>query len=248
MKVRNSLKKNLEAARKNILQASNQKPVFIGLPEYFSLPDPPRDYSSAEEIFHRTYKTSINFLEEISQEVPSSYIIGGTVMEREEERFFNTCTLWKDGEKIGKYRKRNLTQVEVKLGVNKGKGSFILDMKSGRVGLLICADIFSPNVVDQTTSLEPEVIFLPVSASSTHPKVQGHPLSEKTASEKGIFITKIGNVRSNARGGRSAVIAPWGVVTEASDAQTDLVIIAELDMPKLRAYKGKISKNSSNGL
>lgn len=247
MKVRKRLEDNLESARKNLLRASGEA-VFIGLPEYFSLPNPPECYRSAEEIVSKAYDKTIDFLQDISQEIPSCYIIGGTLIEEGKNGFFNTCTLWKDGKNVGRYRKRNLTQSEVKLGLERGEGSFILDMKLGRVGFLVCADIFSSKVVEQTASLKPEVIFLPVSASSTHPKVEGHPLSEKIASEKGMFINKIGNIRSNARGGRSAIIAPWGIVAEASESQTDLLITAELNMTKLREYRNKISKSPSNGL
>jgi predicted amidohydrolase len=57
-----------------------------------------------------------------------------------------------------------------------------------------------------------------------------------------VFVIKVGNVRSSTRGGRSAVIAPWGVIEEVSDAPKDSIITADLDMPRLREYRKKLNK------
>jgi predicted amidohydrolase len=44
------------------------------------------------------------------------------------------------------------------------------------------------------------------------------------------------------RGGRSAIIAPWGILGEVSDAPEDSILTADLDMQRLREYKRKLSK------
>ena len=77
----------------------------------------------------------------------------------------------------------------------------------------------------------------------THPTVKGHPLTEQIAKDYGLFILKVGNVSSNMRGGRSAIIAPWGILGEVSDAPEDTVLTADLDMQKLREYRAKLSKS-----
>ena len=58
----------------------------------------------------------------------------------------------------------------------------------------------------------------------THPTVKGHPLTEGMAREYGLFVLKVGNVCSNMRGGRSAIIAPWGILGEVSDAPEDSML------------------------
>ncbi len=73
----------------------------------------------------------------------------------------------------------------------------------------------------------------------THPSVEGHPLTEGIARDYGVFILKVGNVSSNMRGGRSAIIAPWGVLGEVTDAPEDSVLTADLDMERLREYRKK---------
>jgi len=77
----------------------------------------------------------------------------------------------------------------------------------------------------------------------THPTVKGHPLTEGIARDYGLFILKVGNVCSNMRGGRSAIIAPWGILGEVTDAPEDSVLTADLDMERLRVYRSNLSKS-----
>jgi predicted amidohydrolase len=102
--------------------------------------------------------------------------------------------------------------------------------------------MFDPDLVKQVMKLGPEVLYLPVAAMGTHPSVKGHPLTEKVAADNGIFVIKVGNVCSTAKGGRSAVIAPWGIIEEVTDAQEDSIVTVDLDMKRLREYRTKLSK------
>lgn len=245
MKTRDSMKEIFKAVREKIHEAAEQKPDFIALPEYFSVPGFIEKFSSAAEIFKETYTSTVEFLKDVSAELPDIYIVGGTFVEKSQNTFFNTCTIWKNSKPLGTYRKRNLINIETKIGISKGDKPLVLPTEFGKIGVLICADIFNGEAVKQTVSLGAEVIFLPVASLSTHPDVKGHPLSEKIALENGVFIVKIGNVRSDAKGGRSAVVAPWGVIEEASESPSDVVLTVELDMQKLRSYRRGINRGFS---
>jgi predicted amidohydrolase len=245
MKTRDLTEEVFQAAWEKIHEAAEQKPNFIALPEYFSVPSFIEKFSSASEIFEKTYTPTVEFLRKVSAKLPGIYIVGGTFIEKSQNAFFNICTIWRDGRLLGSYRKRNPVGVETKMGVGKGDKPFVLSTEFGNIGLLICADIFDAEAVKQTISLGAETIFLPVASLSTHPDVKGHPLSEKIASENGVFIAKIGNVRSNTWGGRTAVIAPWGVIKEAPLTLSDFALTVDLDMQRLRAYRTEISKGVS---
>ncbi|MBX5320450.1 MAG: carbon-nitrogen hydrolase family protein [Candidatus Bathyarchaeota archaeon] len=245
MKTRGSVSEALSAACKKISEAAEQKPNFIALPEYFSVPGFIEEFSSAEEIFQKTYNPTFEFLRKVSKQFPNIYIVGGTLVEKSQNTFFNTCLIWKNAKLLGSYRKRNPISIEVKIGISKGDKPFVFPTESGNIGSLICADIFNPEAVKQTVSLGAETIFLPVASLSTHPNVKGHPLSEKIASENGVFIVKVGNVRSDAKGGRSAIIAPWGIIEEAEETFSDKVITADLDIQRLRRYREEINKGFS---
>ena len=237
MKVRNSLKSSLEAAATSIRKAAEQKPVFIALPEYFSVPNNMEQFNSAEKISRETYNPTNRFLTDASKELKDIYLLGGTVLQEDKGKFYNTSTLWRNGKLIGKYWKRNPISTELKAGVSRGDKPSVFTTEHCKVGMLVCADMFDPPTIKAVVDLGAELVFLPVAAMGTHPHVKGHPLTEKLATENGIYVVKVGNVSSNARGGRSAFISPWGIEQEVSDTIEDLVMTIDFDMQKLREYR-----------
>jgi omega-amidase len=242
MKVRNSLKGNLEAAATAVHKAAEQKPAFIALPEYFSVPNNMEHFNSAEKISKETYEETMKFLAEASKELANIYLLGGTVLEEDHGTYYNTSTLWRNGALIGKYRKRNPIKAELKAGVSRGDTPAVFTTEHCKVGMLVCADMFDPPTIKAVVDLGAELVFLPVAAMGTHPHVTGHPLSEKLATENGVYLVKVGNVSSNARGGRSAFITPWGIEQEASDAVKDSVMTIDFDMQKLREYRKSLKR------
>lgn len=234
MKTRETLSEVLSAAEENFRKAAVQNPAFVAFPEYFSVPGFIEKYSSAEEIHRLTYEPTIRFLKAASERYPNIYLIGGTFIEKIGGAYYNTCTVWKAGEQVAVYRKRNLIKMEEQLGIAKADSPLVLETKHCKIGILICADVFDQNAVEETVRLGAEIIFLPVAALYAHPDVMGHPLSEKIASEHRLIIAKIGNVRSGAKGGRSAFIAPWGVTCEVDDGLEDVVLTADLNLAELR--------------
>jgi predicted amidohydrolase len=226
-----------------IQQAAKANPAFIALPEYFSIPNSMEDFNSAERISKETATATINFLTQVSREFPEIYILGGTVLEEDQEKYYNTSTLWKAGKLIGKYYKRNPIAVELKAGVSRGDKPAVLKTDHCTVGMLVCADMFDPPTIKAVVDLGAELVFLPVAAMGTHPTVKGHPKTEKLATDNGIYVVKVGNVSSSARGGRSAFITPWGIEEEVTDAIEDSVVTTDFDMQKLREYRKSLKSS-----
>jgi predicted amidohydrolase len=242
MKVRSSLNENLDAARESIRKAALLNPAFIALPEYFSVPHNMEHFVSARDISEETCLATFDFLEKMSNVHSEVYIMGGTVLEEAEGKFYNTSTLWRDGTLIGKYRKRNPIRAELEAGVSRGDQPVVIDTEYCKVGMLVCADMFDQTTIRAVANLGAELVFLPVAAMGTHPPVKGHPLTFRLAYENGIYLVKVGNVSSNARGGRSAFITPWGIEQEVSDALEDSILTKDFDMEKLREYRKSIKK------
>jgi len=243
MKIRDSLESNIEAAKIAIQKAAKQNPKLIALPEYFTVPNCMGDFTDAQKISQETCKKTLDFLKKISEELNDILLLGGSVLEEENGKYYNTSTLWKNGSLLAKYKKINPIAAEIKAGVAKGTEPVVVDTEIGRIGLLVCADTFDPDLVKKTAALGAEIFSLPVAAMGTHPTVKGHPLTEKIASDYGLFILKVGNVCSSMRGGRSAIIAPWGILGEVTDAPEDSILTEELDMEKLRVYRKKLNKS-----
>lgn len=243
MEIRTSLEGNLRAAKKAVLKAAKQKPALIALPEYFTIPNCMGDFTDAAKISEETSSKTLDFLQEISAIIGKIYLLGGTVLQEDGGKYYNTSTLWRNGIILGKYKKINPIEAEVKAGVSKGRTPMVLNTDFGKLGMIVCADSFDPALVKKVAELGAEIISLPVAAMGTHPTVKGHPLTEAMASNYGVFVLKVGNVGSSVRGGRSAIIAPWGVLGEVTDAPEDSILTADLDMARLREYKKKLSKS-----
>ena len=242
MKIRDSLENNIDAAKTVIQKAAKQKPALIALPEYFTVPNCMCDFNDAQKISQETCRKTLDFLETISAELGDIYLLGGSVLEEENGKYYNTSTLWKNGSLVAKYKKINPIAAEIKAGVAKGTQPLVVNTEIGKIGLLVCADTFDPDLVKQTANLGAEIISLPVAAMGTHPTVKGHPLTEQIARDYGLFVLKVGNVCSSMRGGRSAIIAPWGILGEVTDAPEDLILTRDLDMQRLEEYRKKLSK------
>ncbi|MGA3289034.1 MAG: carbon-nitrogen hydrolase family protein [Candidatus Bathyarchaeia archaeon] len=242
MKIRDSLHSNVTAAKLAIQKAAKQKPALIALPEYFTVPNCMADFTDASSISKETCKVTLNFLAEISKEISDIYLLGGSVLEEDSGNYYNTSTLWKSGLLLAKYKKINPIQAEVKAGVAKGTQPVVVNTDIGKIGLLVCADMFDADLVKKNANLGAEIISLPVAAMGTHPSVKGHPLTEKVSTDNGLFVLKVGNVCSSMRGGRSAIVAPWGTLGEVTDAPEDSILTADLDMKRLREYRSKLNK------
>ncbi len=243
MEIRTSIEGNLRAAKKAVLKAAKQKPALIALPEYFTIPNCMGDFTNAAKISEETSSKTLDFLQEISAIIGKIYLLGGTVLQEDGGKYYNTSTLWRNGIILGKYKKINPIEAEVKAGVSKGRTPMVLNTDFGKLGMIVCADSFDPALVKKVAELGAEIISLPVAAMGTHPTVKGHPLTEAMARNYGVFVLKVGNVGSSVRGGRSAIIAPWGVLGEVTDAPEDSILTADLDMARLREYKKKLSKS-----
>ncbi len=242
MKIRNSIEGNIDAAKSAIQKAGKQKPVLIALPEYFTVPNCMGDFTDAQKISQETYRKTIDFLEKISEELGDIYLLGGSVLEENSGKYYNTNTLWQNGSVLARYKKINPISAEIKAGVARGTQPVVVNTEIGKVGLLVCADSFDPELVKRTAKLGAEILSLPVAAMGTHPLVKGHPLTQKIASDYGLFVLKVGNVCSSMRGGRSAIIAPWGILGEVTDAPQDFILTRELDMQRLCEFRKKLSK------
>jgi predicted amidohydrolase len=236
MKISESPEKNLETAERMMIKAADLGSKFICLPEYFAFPANLEANKDIEKLAEEIYEPTVNLLKDVSRDI-NVYIVGGTIFEKFRGRYYNTCLFLKQGKIIGKFRKMHLTDWEKTVGLNVGRTFKIFNTEFCNAGILICADVFHPITVKKLASLGAEVIFLPVSATKTHPYVKGHPLTTERAEKNKVFILKNGNTRSNSRGGNSAIISPWGILNQAKDEINTKIISADLDITKLREYR-----------
>jgi omega-amidase len=153
MEIRNTLEGNLTASKTAVLKAAKQNPAIIALPEYFTVPNCMADFTNAKKISQETCTKTLDFLQKISQTIGGIYLLGGTVLEEDGGKYYNTSTLWRNGKLLAKYKKISPIRAELEAGVAKGSTPIVVDTEFGKLGMIVCADTFNPEVVNQSRSV-----------------------------------------------------------------------------------------------
>jgi predicted amidohydrolase len=119
--------------------------------------------------------TSLNYVE-VSEPIPgpsteylgglakeyNMYIVAG-IYEKEGPVVYNTSVLiGRDGILKGKYRKTALPREEIDGGITPGNEYPVFDTDFGRIGMMICWDVFFPEVARQISLNGAEIIFMPI--------------------------------------------------------------------------------------
>ncbi len=202
---------------------------FFALPEFFTIPggDYRRPYT-LQSCLEETALPGYDMLQRAST-IFRGYIIGGSILEDGKDGcYYNTCFVFKGGQEITGYRKVNITHEEVELQICRGKDTGTFETPYGKVGLMICADCISWEVVEATCA-GAKYVFLPVSLTDpNHPPFTGHPVSDIIAKKYGstvIKITRVGTFGGKVLSSRSAITTPAGTLWEAPDAEEHFAII-----------------------
>ncbi len=227
---RGSLEENVSAVVDCIKRVENLD--FLCVPEFFAHPlgflrDLTEKFGkkAVEKAYERTWWV-IDEVREASKSFDGC-LIAGTVIEKSNSKYYNTCYILRRGEVVAKYRKINIIQEEVEAGIAPGSDVVSFRSKGVDVGVMVCADCLSDKVVDSICS-KAKLVFLPISMTSPdHPSVEGHPLSLKAARKYGVVIAKTSRTavyRGKKFGVKSAVITPQGVLAEAMSVDEQLLI------------------------
>ncbi len=198
------------------------KADFVCFPEYFTIPaDYKKRGKTVEDAWVEVTLPTVDALRKASEDF-EGYIIGGTVVEKS-DCYYNTCYVFKGGKIVAKYRKMCPIDEEVEMGIKPGNSAVSVETEFGRIGVLICADCLNSRVVDMVASKN-DIVFLPISLTDpSHPRVEGHPVSERIAREYGVLVAKVSRVVGGV-GVRSVVMSPEGIVAEAKSSEEEFVI------------------------
>lgn len=220
-----SVEGNVRHAEEMLLKAKDAD--FACLPEFFAIP---RGYDKSIYDAWRENMAAIDMLRRASERI-KGYVIGGSVIEKEADRFYNTCFIFKKGELVAKYRKINLTDEEESKGLTPGKEILSLKTEYGYVTVLICADILDMDLAEKAAQGK-TIVFLPISLTKPqHPKVRGHPLTEKLAKKCNTYVAKVSRIGVEGDvkfGVKSVIISPKGVVAEATSETEEEILCAEI--------------------
>lgn len=229
-----------------IIQKEN--PDFLCLPEYFFVGE---NLNSQIETSELTAQNK-EWLADLSRRL-DCVVIGGSMVEKAQDKFHNTCFIYSKGEEVGFYCKLNPFGREATFGISPGKDLQVFELDGVRVGVLICADVLIPGIFKEMRAFRPQVIFCP----TTSPFKEGETVEEKKgrdfeiyvsgARDSGAYIVKtcaVGTLLSKRLQGRSLIAAPWGVIRRVDFAREDKkqILTATLNLRMLKNWRGEVPK------
>jgi predicted amidohydrolase/CubicO group peptidase (beta-lactamase class C family) len=203
---------NLEQFAPLVARAAEKRAGIVCLPEGVTVCGTGKSYVDVAE---PVPGPSTAFLGELARR-HGVHIVAGTY-ERDGPAVYNTAVLLDAaGELLGKYRKVCLPREEIEGGITPGVSLPVFDTKFGRVGIMICWDVFFPEPARELARQGAEVIFLPIWGGDL-------TLARARAIENQVYLV------SSTYDMKTAVFDRRGeVLAEASDNEP--VIVVEVDL------------------
>jgi predicted amidohydrolase len=222
-----------------------QRPDFVCLPEYYLLDDSIDDYHRAALRFQEF----VRYYARLSDEL-STCLIGGTVVEAEQHGLYNTCYVFNRGQALGRYRKRFPVPGEREKGISPGKENLVLDIEGARLAVMICGDVFYPEVFSELAGAEVDLIFVPTTSlfrpddsisRKRHRDAKYFATGSRICGAYVVKVCGVGAIFGKPLQGRSLISAPWGVVTRTdfSGESQARILSAVLDVCELREFRSK---------
>jgi len=183
----------------------------------------------------------IQRLEKIANSAESHIIVGAPVIGEKGELFNSSLLIGPDGY-IGRYDKLYLPTFlpfEEKIFFHEGKGLPVFDTEIGRLGMLICYDIFFSEVAEGLAMQGAEII-VNISASPTISRKFFETLIPARAVENTVFYLYNNLVGTEERltfWGGSTVVNPKGFIISKGEYFKEQAVRATLDMREIQSAR-----------
>jgi predicted amidohydrolase len=219
---------NIKIMEKTVAKAKKQGANLVIFPELALTGYVIRDqiYQIAEPIPSPSTKT----IENIAKKAKAHIVFGmPELSEKTKATIYNTAVLVGPEGFIGKYRKIHLpthSVFEEKRYFRQGYNTAVFDTEIGRIGLIICYDIFFPEI-SRLTRLKGAQLIVCISASPAIRRVFFEALTVARAIENAVFLAYV-NLVGIEDGlqfwGGSRLVGPDGkIIAQAKYDEEDLV-------------------------
>ncbi len=217
-----------------LLAREGENADLIVLPELWTYGAP--DFSRCKERGEPVPGETSVWLSERAREL-SSYLVGGSLIERDGESYYNTSLLFdRHGELIGKYRKSHLlsyhSQERSVLSVGEDRPTFSTPL--ARLGIAVCYDLRFPEVFSAMAAAGAEVFVIPAAWPITRWEAWT-ALCHARAVENEAYVLACDGTGGGLLG-RSMVVDPSGV-TIASLGGEEGVLRTRIDLERLRGFR-----------
>lgn len=166
------------------------------------------------------------FLKKLSLKYKDTYIVGGSIPEEKDNKYYNTCTVWNNGTMIAVYRKIHLFDVSFPDANNfvfkesdilsNGEKPVFFNTPWGNIGLGICFDLRFNKLSNYYRDNDCKLICYPGNFTEWSGKLHWKLLLKARALDNQCFIVGCStalNIDADYKSyGHSMVVNPWGDV------------------------------------
>ncbi|XP_018563400.1 omega-amidase NIT2 [Anoplophora glabripennis] len=224
--------KNLENAARLIAEAKKGGAQLVALPECFNSPYGTKFFNEYAEPVPNG--PTCEMLSKAARD-HSIYLVGGTFPEVENNKFYNTCTVWNpEGKLLAKYRKMHLFDIDIPGGItfkesdvlHAGNELVTFDFEGIKVGLGICYDLRFEELAKLYRLQGCELLIYPGAFNMTTGPIHWEILQRARALDNQVYVFAISPAR-NEQGyiawGHSQVTDPWGKVTTQAGHEEEII-------------------------
>lgn len=235
---------NLNRIKANLVNARDQGAELVVFPELaltgYCVQD--QVHSLAETIPGH----STNAVEEVARRAGIHVVFGMPEISEETHRIYSTAVLIGPDGLVGKYRKMHVPDAVEEKHFHLGQKVSVFETSVGKVGLIICYDLFFPEVSRLTRLKGAELIV----CSSASPKCdEGSPIDSRTfleamvtarAIENTAFVAYV-NLAGEDSGlrfwGGSRLVGPSGRILAKAKYDDEDLLISEVNYADLQSVQ-----------
>lgn len=234
----------------------NKEIDILVLPECFNSPYGIEYFSKYAEKIEEGQE-SFDFLKGLSLSLIHTYIIAGSIPELDGDKIYNTCTVWKNGKILTKYRKNNLFDIKIPNNefteseiLSPGDKLSIFDTEWGKIGLGICFDIRFNQISNIYSQNKCNIICYPANFTEYTGNLHWEILNKARAIDSHTFIISCSTARSEndkikfKSYGNSIIVSPWGEVVNKLDNKEGY-IYHDIDLDVVNDMRKKLPINQN---
>ncbi|XP_029664502.1 nitrilase homolog 2-like [Formica exsecta] len=180
------------------------------------------------------------------------YVIAGTIPERDNERLYNTCTVWApDGKLVAKQRKMHLFDIDIKDKITfresdslaPGNSLTILEAKGCKIGIGICYDIRFEEMARLYRNKGCQMLIYPAAFNMTTGPLHWSLLQRARANDNQLYVACVSPARGSPPGyiawGHTQLTNPWGEILDELDADEGMVV-SDIDLKVVDEVRAQI--------
>lgn len=196
------------------------------------------EHKNFSDLAESIYGDSVNKIIRIAKE-NNCYIVFG-MPEKENDKIYNTSVLVHPDGKINKYRKwflPNFGIFEEKKHFKEGNEINVFETKFGKIGLLICYDLFFPEIC-KSYAMQGADILLCISASPETSRPYFERVMQARAVENTCFFFYTNLVGSKLKfWGGNAIIGPKGDIKAKGEYFKEAAVEYDIDLNELKGAR-----------